>query len=436
MAERINARELALDMLIEIMENGGYSHLVLRDVLDKYRYLEKQERAFLTRLTEGTIERILELDEILNQFSKVKVKKMKPLIRNLLRLSVYQLRYMDTIPDSAVCNEAVKLAKKRGFGQLSGFVNGVLRSIARAGDQISFPDPEKEPLHYLEIRYSMPEWIVRQWLERFGFVRTESILQGFYQKRPLTIRVNLLRTTPEKLMERLTAEGVRVKRNEKLPYAMGIEGFDYLESLEAFRDGDFYVQDLTSMLVAEAAAPEEGSCILDVCAAPGGKSTHLAEMMNGTGMVEARDLTPYKVGLVEENILRHGIANIKTAVWDATVYDTSMEGKADIVICDLPCSGLGVLGKKTDIRYKMTPQKQKELVSLQKTILETVHPYVKPEGSLTYSTCTISEAENESNVRWFIEHHPEFTIDFMQQMFPDENGQDGFFIAKLVKERE
>ncbi len=433
MTERMNTRELALDMLIEIMENGAYSHLVLRGVLDKYRYLPKQERAFLTRLTEGTIERTIELDDIINRFSSVKVGKMKPLIRNLLRLGVYQLRYMDAVPDPAVCNEAVKLARKRGFGNLSGFVNGVLRSIARAGAEISWPDADKEPCRYLMIRYSMPEWIVKQWTERFGFDRTEAILKGFYRKRGLTVRTNLLKTTPERLIERLKAEGAAAVPAGKLPYALEIEDFDSLEALEAFRDGDFYVQDPASMMVAETAKPKDGSYILDVCAAPGGKSTHLAEMMHGTGMVEARDLTPGKIALIEENIARHGLANCRAVLWDAAVYDPSAEEKADIVICDLPCSGLGVIGKKTDIRYKMTPQKQKELAELQRTILETVYRYVKPGGKLVYSTCTISEEENEKNVGWFTDRHPEFAAAFMEQMLPDESGQDGFFIAELIR---
>lgn len=433
MTNTVNSRELVLDILIEVMEKEKYSHLVLRDVLGKYQYLEKKERAFITRLTEGTIEKILEMDYIISIFSSVKVRKMKPLIRNLLRMSVYQIRYMDGVPDSAVCNEAVKLAKKRGFGQLSGFVNGVLRNIVRNPGKISYPDRKQEPEHYLEIRYSVPRWMIEQWTAQYGWERTELFLQAFEKERPITIRTNLQKTTPEALQEALRAQGITAVRKEPLSYAMEISGYDYLDSLDEFQNGDFYVQDVSSMMVAETAAPKEGSYILDVCAAPGGKSTHLAEMMHGTGTVEARDLTEYKIGLIAENIERHHLSNMKAVLWDATVFDNASIGKADVLICDLPCSGLGVMGKKTDIRYKMTPEKQCALVELQRTILNTVYRYVKPGGTLIYSTCTIHEAENEKNVEWFLKEHPGFSLESMQQMLPGEVGQDGFFIAKLVR---
>lgn len=431
MTDQINIRALGLDIMLEVFEQEKYSHLVLRDVLNKYQYLEKSKRAFLTRLVEGTIEKVLEMDYILDLFSKVKVKKMKPLIRNLLRISVYQICYMDSVPDSAVCNEAVKLAKKRGFGQLSGFVNGVLRQVARNKEQIVYPDKKKDPKRYLEICYSIPNWIVSQWIAQFGIEKTEQFMKQFGKSRGISIRTNLLKITPETLKMQLEAEGITVTQNAQLPYAMEIEDFDYLESIPAFLNGEFYVQDVSSMMVAQTALPKENSYIIDVCAAPGGKSTHLAEMMNGTGMVEARDLTPYKVDLIEENIKRHQLENMKAVVWDATVLDESAIEKADILICDLPCSGLGVMGKKTDIRYKMTPKKQEELVLLQREILGCVYRYVKPNGVLLYSTCTIHEAENEGNVAWFLEEHPEFYLESKVQMLPGEVGGDGFFIAKI-----
>ncbi len=434
MTDGINLRELALDMLLEIMEKGGYSHLVLREVLDKYGYLEKQERAFLTRLTEGTIERTIELDAVLNRYSKIAVSRMKPLIRNLLRLSVYQLRCMDNVPDSAVCNEAVKLAKKRGFGQLSGFVNGVLRSVARSKEEAVYPPAKQEPASYLEIRYSMPRWIVEEWMNRYGFEKTESILKSFYEKRALTIRTNLQKITPDELEVRLTAKGVKVTRDDSLSYAMRLEGLDRPDGLEEFQEGAFYVQDVSSMMAAEAAEPKENSYILDVCAAPGGKSIHLAEMLRGHGTVRARDLTQAKVDRINENIMRQGLSNITAEVWDATVLDPDSVQKADLVVCDLPCSGLGVLRRKPDIRYKMTKEKQMELAKLQRKILDTVCRYVKPQGTLLYSTCTISELENEENTAWLLREHPEFSVSFMRQILPDENGQDGFFIAKLTRD--
>lgn len=433
MTNGVSVRELVLDILIEVSEKDRYSHLVIRDVLNKYQYLEKQERAFLTRLAEGTIEHMLEMDFIINSFSKVKVQKMKPLIRNLLRMSVYQLKYMDSIPDAAVCNEAVKLAKKRGFGQLRGFVNGVLRSIARDMANLHYPDPKHEPVAYLEVTYSVPAWMVTKWLENYGYEKTEKICASFLVQKPITIRTNLLRCTPEELCKRLEEEGVTVHPVKRLDYAFEIEGFDYLNGLDSFNQGLFYVQDISSMMVAETAAPEKNNYIIDVCAAPGGKASHLAEKLQGTGMVEARDLTEYKVSLIEENIERHGLGNMKAVQMDATILDEDSVEKADILICDLPCSGLGVLGKKTDIRYKMTAQKQESLVQLQREILDTVHTYVKKGGTLVYSTCTIHTNENEGNVSWFLQKYPEFELVSKEQMLPGETYHDGFFIAKLKR---
>ena len=450
MTTNTNIRELVLDILIEVNEKDQYSHLVIRSVLDKYQYLDKKERAFLTRLAEGTIEHQIEMDYMIDSFSKVKVRKMKPLIRNLLRMSVYQLRYMDAIPDSAVCNEAVKLAKKRGFRQLSGFVNGVLRSIVREGDKLLYPDAAIEPKRYLEVKYSVPGWIINRWMKAYGYEQTETILSHFYQESPLTIRTNRTKCTPEELRTKLINEQVTVEKIGEIPaesgefkdaldrlwgYAYTISDFDHLQSLQTFQDGDFYVQDLSSMLVAEMAAPKKGDYVIDVCAAPGGKSSHIAELMDGTGMVEARDLTEYKTNLIEENIRRHGLLNMKAVCMDATVFDRDSVGKADILICDLPCSGLGVMGKKTDIRYKMTEEKEKELVQLQRQILKTVIPYVKENGTVIYSTCTIDRAENEENAAWIEREFPELSLVAMKQMLPGEAGNDGFFISKFVRRK-
>ncbi len=433
MTTNVNTRELVLDILMEVNENDKYSHLVLREVLNKYQYLEKTERAFLTRLTEGTLEHMLEMDFIINSFSKVKVKKMKPLIRNLLRMSVYQLKYMDSIPDAAVCNEAVKLAKKRGFGQLRGFVNGVLRNIARDLNALNYPDEKLEPVVYLEVNYSLPQWIGKQWIESYGYEKAKGICESFYKERPMTIRCNQMKCTPAELMERLQKEGVTVATVEGLDYAFEISGFDYLNGLDSFQEGWFYIQDVSSMMVTETAAPQKDNYIIDVCAAPGGKSSHMAERMDGTGMVEARDLTEYKVSLIEENIARHGLTNMKAVQQDALILDEASVEKADILVCDLPCSGLGVMGKKTDIRYKMTEEKQRELVQLQRRILDTVHTYVKPGGTLVYSTCTIHKDENDNNVYWILKNYPEFTLISKEQMFPGTKYHDGFFVAKFRK---
>lgn len=438
MTDNVNTRELILGILMEVTKEGGYSHQVIRAVLDKYQYLDKKERAFITRVSEGTIQTMIELDYIINQYSKVKVNKMKPVIRNILRMSVYQLKYMDAVPDSAACNEAVKLARKKGFASLSGFVNGMLRNISRNLDQTAYPDETTHTMEYLSVRYSVPEWIAAQWVRDYGMEQTKALLAAFLQEAPVTIRTNLLKITPDALEERLKKEGVtavRIHREDApgLDYAFLITGFDHLNALESFREGLFYVQDISSMMVAEWADPKEGDHIIDVCAAPGGKSIHLAEKMHGTGSIEARDLTDYKVRLIEENIARHGLSNVKAVRWDATVYDESAKERADLVIADLPCSGLGVLRKKTDIKYRMTEEGEKELVKLQRDILNQVCSYVKAGGTLLYSTCTIDRMENEENVAWFLEKHTEYTLLRMQQIFPGETYGDGFFLAKLKK---
>lgn len=449
MTKAINEREIVLEVLLEITEHGMYSHIVLRDVLNKYQYLEKKERSFITRVTEGTLEHMMEIDFILDQFSKVKVKKMKPVIRNIMRSAVYQMKYMDSVPVSAACNEAVKLAVRKGFGSLRGFVNGVLRNVARNLDQIEYP---AEPLKRLSIQYSMPEWILNLWLKAYDSDVVEQMLQAFQRETPLTIRCNLRMVTPKQLKEHLEAEGVTVKAHPYLEYAFHISGFDYLGDLESFQNGEFSVQDISSMLVSELAGPKEGDYVIDVCAAPGGKSLHMAEKLNGSGHVEARDLTEYKVGLIQENIERTGLSNVEAVQQDALIFDETSIGKADIVLADLPCSGLGVLAKKTDLKYKATKEGADSLAKLQREMLKNVQAYVKDEGKLVYSTCTINPTENMDNVHWFLNEYPEFELidihgslceelqkDVKEngciQLLPGVHQSDGFFLACMKKRK-
>ncbi len=443
------SRELILGILLEVTRDGQYSHIALSNVLSKYQYLDKKERAFITRVTEGTLEHMIEIDYIINQFSNVKVNKMKPVIRCIIRSAVYQLKYMDFVPDAAVCNEAVKLAEKKGFRTLKGFVNGVLRNIARNLDNITYPD-KTDDINFLSIRYSMPVWILKQWLACYDKETVEKMLEDFLKEKPTTIRCNLNIMSKEELKQSLEKEGVYVENHPYLPYALWISSYDYLADLESFREGAFYVQDISSMLVAHIADPKEEDAVIDVCAAPGGKSLHIAELLHGSGHVEARDLTDYKVGLIQENIFRSGAPNIEAVKWDATVLDEASVEKADIVVADLPCSGLGVLGKKTDLKYKMTQETQKELVMLQREILSKVQSYVKPDGTLIYSTCTIHAGENMENVHWFLKEYPQFELvpieDYLcgelkesvqeegcLQLLPGIHKSDGFFIAKFRK---
>lgn len=439
-----NSRELVLDMLIEILEKGAYSHRVIRDVLDKYNYCSHRDKAFVKRVTEGTLERKLQIDYILDEFSKVPVSKMKPLIRNLMRMSVYQLLYMDSIPDSAVCNEAVKLAGKRGFKGLSGFVNGVLRNIARNRQKIDYPN--------LSIRYSMPEWLVEMWTNVYGEEKTRCILEGLLEEHPVTIRLkeSLSRQQEEEWLQSLKKEDIKVSRHPYLSYAYQLENIEGVKNLPGYESGYFGVQDVSSMLVTEVAAieSEEQILVLDVCAAPGGKSLHMAEKLGAHGKVVSRDLTEYKVSLIRDNIERLNYKNIVAEAFDASVLDESMIEKADVVLADLPCSGLGIMGKKRDIKYRMTPELLKELEELQKQILEMVWQYVKPGGILIYSTCTINPGENQDQVKWFLEEHP-FELESllpllpeplkeegkggMLQLLPGVHETDGFFMARMKR---
>ena len=463
MTKPVNERELVLAVLLEVTENGQFSHIILRDVLSKYQYLEKRERAFITRVTEGTLEHMIEIDYILDRFSKVKVKKMKPVIRGILRSAVYQLKYMDSVPDRAVCNEAVKLAVRKGFSGLKGYVNGVLRSVARGLDDVQYPG---EKMEELSVRYSCPKWILDLWGRTYGTEVIEKMLNDFQQEKPVTIRCCLNRISPDRLRERLESEGITVEKHPYLPYAFQISGYDYLNDLAAFQEGFFTVQDISSMLVAEIASPEAGAQVIDVCAAPGGKALHIAEKLymaeaqllkdenaqkNRTaGHVEARDLTEGKVELIRENIERTGLTNISAVCRDASVPDRDAEGRADLVIADLPCSGLGVIGKKPDLKYKASPEGIDSLVRLQQKILSCAQSYVKPGGTLIYSTCTVNPGENIDNVHWFLQQYPEFSPDDIRdricpelresvvekgciQLLPGVHKSDGFFIARLVR---
>lgn len=432
MQASVNERELVLDMLLQITRDGEYSHIVLKNVLDKYQYLDKRERAFITRVVNGTLEHMIEMDYIINQFSKVKANKMKPVIRTIMRSSVYQMKYMDSVPDSAVCNEAVKLAGKRGFVNLKGFVNGVLRNISRNLDKISYPDP-KDIVAYISVRYSLPEWLVQQWLKVYDAETVEAIGKAFLKENPLTVRFDEHKIKKTELIKILKEEGVTVTEDEQVPCALYLSGYDHLGALKSFCEGLYQVQDLSSMQVALWAEPKEGDQVIDVCAAPGGKAIHVAELLNGTGHVEARDLSEYKVDLIRDNIERSGLKNIDAVCQDATIEDPEKKESADIVIADLPCSGLGVLGKKPDLRYKMNEQTEKELVQLQRQILSVVNTYVKPGGKLLYSTCTIHREENEGNVEWFLKTYPEFELVKDKQMLPGKDAGDGFYIAMLKK---
>lgn len=447
-----NTREIILDMLMEITAQKEYSHKVIGQVLEKYNYLGGQDKSFMKRVTEGTIERQIQIDYILNSFSSVKVNKMKPLIRNLLRMSVYQLLFMESIPDSAVCNEAVKLVAKRKFHNLKGFVNGVLRNVARNKTSIQYPDKEKEPVTALSVLYSCPEWIVKMWLKEYEPETCECMLQALLEIHPVTIRIDEALTEMEKeeVLSELKGKSKKIEKHRYLPYAYTATGVEGFANIETFRDGKFTIQDVSSMLAVEAAGIKPGDFVLDVCAAPGGKSLHAAVKTGENGRVEARDVTERKTDLIEENKERLKKQWVRTKVWDASVLDESMVESADVVLADVPCSGLGILGKKRDIKYRVSSESLETVCELQKKIVDTVWQYVKPGGTLLYSTCTIHKAENEDMVSYIMKKYPlkteslneylprelwsETTEKGFLQLLPGVQESDGFFIARFKRE--
>lgn len=444
--QQVNSRNIALTILQRIFDDAAYTNVALDGYFRGHSDLSKQDRAFITRLVEGTVEHVITLDYIIDQFSKTKTKKMKKIILYILRLSVYQIKYMDKVPISAICNEAVKLAKKRKFHPLSGFVNGVLRNIVRGIDEVQYPS-EEDPVTYLSIMYSFPTWLVELWLSNYPYEQVKAMCEHSNCIVDTSIRSNRLLTTPEALKKELQVEGITVKDGYILGDALHISQYDSLRTIDAFAEGKFTVQDESSMLVGHLARPEEGQLIVDVCAAPGGKTTHVAELLNQTGRVISRDIYPKKLELIEENVKRLHLKNVDIQAYNALEVDHELVEQADIVLADVPCSGLGIIRKKPDIRYNVSKEGIEELVKLQRRIITVVEQYVKPGGTLIYSTCTVNKAENIDNVNWFLEQYPYELVDISQelpehistdisgtlQLLPGAHHTDGFYIAKLKK---
>lgn len=431
----MDAREVALSILLDMEVNGTFSSAAITKALRQNQFEDKTDRSFVTRLAEGTTEYRITLDYIIDCFSKTEVKKCKPLIRCLLRMGTYQIMHMDGVPDSAACNETVRLAKKHGFSALSGFVNGVLRNIARNKTEISYPSEQEEPVRYLSVRYSMPEWLVSKILNDYP-EQAAHILEGTFEERDTTIRVNTCRTSVEELRRMLEDKGICVSAGIYDDKALRIRGYDFIRRVPGYRQGLFTVQDESSMCAVRALGIRPGETVLDVCAAPGGKTTAAAEYLCRTGVVYAMDKTEDKTALIEENVERLGLENVKISVHDATrvMDDLGQETAfADVVIADLPCSGLGIMGRKNDIKYRMTEEQMRELSALQRQILSVAHQYVRPKGRLLYSTCTINPEENEKNAAWFLERHPEFCMEQERLFLPGADACDGFYYALFTR---
>lgn len=467
----VNIREIVLNILMEYDKDGGRKTTLLKDALEKYDYLETRDKAFIKRVVEGCLERNIQIDYVIDSFSKTEVKKMQPLIRSLIRMGTYQIMFMDSIPDSAACNEAVKLAQKHKFAGLKGFVNGVLRNISRNKENISYPDKnENGGVDYLSVVYSQPSWLCKMWLTEYGFERTEGMLKFFLEPRPTVIRCTAGKADTDnglsdteaakaaalKLKKELEEAGVVVKENPILPYALELEKTDNIRYLPGYAEGKFAVQDVSSMLLTEIADPLKGHTVIDVCAAPGGKSMHAAQKVGADGKVFSRDVSTAKKELIAENAARLGLDNITIEVVDAKIHDDNMKRNADYLYLDVPCSGLGIIGRKSDIKQNIKKAKLDELTKLQWDIVKACWDYVKVGGTLMYSTCTVNKAENEQMVKRICAELPFEPVDITDvlpkyitendkynikdtakkgyiQLLPGEFGTDGFFIAKLKR---
>lgn len=437
-------REIALFILSDIFEEGAYNNIVLRKTLNKHEELSSVQKAFVTELVNGTLRNLINIDYVINSFSKTKTDKMKPFILNNLRIAAYQILYMDKIPASAACNEAVILAKKRNFSTLSGFVNGVLRAIARGRESIKYPENRLEAM---AIKYSYPKWLLEYWSEEMDIDTVENICIAFSKPPRISICVNTLKTDKKKLKDRFYEEGIAAEGDTLLDNSLYIYRTNNIAESRCYKEGLFHIMDESSMIAVKILAPNENSTVVDVCSAPGGKSYAIAEYINDRGTVYSRDIYEHKVELIKEGAIRLGLTAINAEIKDGTVCDN--DTKADFVLVDAPCSGLGLVRKKPDIKYNKTAEDIDELVKIQREILSASAHIVKDNGVLVYSTCTISKKENVENVKWFCEKYGFTTEDISEflpegiscntakegyiKLLPQDYGTDGFFIARMRK---
>ncbi len=443
----MNAREVALKILYETQTKDAYLNIVFAKIL-RGTDLSHQERALVKELVVGTTQHRMTLDYAISQFSSVRLKKISPYILEILRMGIYQLHFMDKIPASAAVNESVKLAKKYGHRASAGFVNAILKRIA-GETTLPLPDRKASEMAYLSVKYSHPEALCEWYVETFGKERAEELLEINNKRPPICARVNRLKMTREELIEKLKAEGIHAVSASATDGGVLILGGN-IEATECYREGEVSVQGLSSQLAAFSLAPEPGQTVFDLCAAPGGKTAHLAELMENEGSVLATDLYEHRLSFVRENAKRLGLSIISAEQRDATKLDEAQVGKADKILLDVPCSGLGIIRRKPDIRYKEGLVEFDEITRIQKNILNICSKYLKIEGELVYSTCTVNPAENMGVVEEFLKEHPEFSLmdagnehmsetlrEEMKQgyitLYPDDSGCDGFFICKMKR---
>lgn len=422
-AQTANPREAAYQALRAVGREGAYSNLVLKQSLGG---LSNRDRALASALVYGVLSMRLRLDYILSQFCSL--QKTKPAALELLRLGAYQIFCMDRIPQSAAVNETVRLSKKYAPA-LSGFINGVLRAACRGKNSVVYPEREEGVARSLSVAYSFPEWLVNKWCKAYGEECTEALLAASNRPAGTVIRANRLKIKPDELAKRLAKEEINLLST---PYenAFTVEGGLSLEDCEAYRDGLFTVIQTASMAACEALEVKPGMRVLDMCAAPGGKTIYVAELMEDTGRLDAWDIHTHRVGLIEKNAARMGLSCIHTACRDAGEFDESLSGAYDAVLLDAPCSGLGVIRQKPDIKWK-DPDGFAALSEIQKRLAAAAVRYVKPGGRLVYCTCTLNRVENEA-VADNIEKSGMRRLT-TRTLFPHIDETNGFFIAQFEK---
>ncbi|MBR5265870.1 MAG: 16S rRNA (cytosine(967)-C(5))-methyltransferase RsmB [Clostridia bacterium] len=436
-----NPREVALKGLINLRRNGTWPDLFLKQ---ESADMSPEDGRLCASVLYGTLENINLIDFYISSFSSIKLKKIMPQALDVLRMTVYQLVWMDKIPDSAAINEGVKLAKKYA-SSASGFVNAVSRALARSKDNLP-QVPDKDFAEYLCIKYSHPLWFIKEMIEQIGEAETENLLIENNKTPKTTARVNTLKSSLDDALAKLEKEGVIDVKTTELSGAILFENsFNPVKS-KTFTDGLIYVQDIASQLAVTALEPKKGDTVIDMCASPGGKSLMAAQLMENNGKITSCDIHEHKIALLNENAKKYGATIMSAQLNDGTVFNESFADTADKIICDVPCSGMGIIRKKPDIRFKKE-EDAKELPPIQLAILKNASRYVKAGGTILYSTCTVRREENEDVVKCFLESNDSFelvpfSLPFgieaetgYKTLYPHREGFDGFFIAKLRRKK-
>lgn len=440
-----NPRNIALNVLLKIEQDEAYSNIALNNAI-KENKLNNLDASFVSALVYGVLEHQITLDYILCQYSKIPIRKIEQKTKIILRLGILQLLFMDKVPESAAVNESVNLAKKHKLQKSSGFINGVLRSITRAEVKYTLPD-KSDKIRYYAVKYSVPQELVSLWLKSYGEQNTEQLLMSLGGRPKICARVNTLKTSTDKLIEELSKQNVRAEKVPFLQDAITLENTGSIERLKAYRDGLFHIQDASSQLCVELLAPKQRQIMLDICSAPGGKSMTAAQLMNDRGKIFACDMYEHKLKLINSNAKRLGITSIITTLRDGAKSDKPLP-LADRILCDVPCSGLGILSRKPEIRYKDNII-DNDLPDLQYKILCKSAENLANGGRIVYSTCTLNPEENNKNAARFLSEHPQFygvklqlpsgieraidEEDYEITLMPHTAHSDGFYIAVFGK---